>query len=390
MFPRCRVTLPGNNAVHALKSMVLHAHFHGWLRPFPEVRASPHNTDGFGTISTEFMQGTTKTGNVKNPETMKTGTMKKYLITDHKFASIDMEREIIQAAGGELAVFQCKTEDDVIQAAQNAEALLVQWAPITRAVIEKLPRCRVIVRYGIGIDNIDLDAARSRGIVVCNVPSYCIDEVADHTFSLGLALSRQLSTIDRRVRQGTWAGMPPKTMLASRQMIFATIGYGRIARAVLDRARGFKFSLAACDPYLPAGATLPADTKLLTLEQALQTADILSLHLPLSESTHHLLNAEAFAKMKPTALLVNTARGGLIDTVALAEALSTDQIAGAGIDVFEQEPLSADHPLRKCENALLTSHVAWYSELSMPELQKQAAEEAVRVMSGDTPQSRVA
>lgn len=313
----------------------------------------------------------------------------KFVITDYGFASIDPERRIIEAAGGVLTAFHCKTEDEVIAAATGADVLMVQWAPITRRVVESLTACKAIVRYGIGMDNIDLAAARDRGIMVANVPDYCIDEVADHTFALALSLGRQLPAVDRLVRQNVWKIVPPRPMPAFRQMTFVTIGYGRIARAVLDRARASRFHLATCDPFLPDSAALPDDVRILKMDAALAAADILSLHLPLSPETQHLFDDAAFAKMKPGALLINTARGGLVDTIALAEALDRGQIAGAALDVFEREPLEQDHPLRKCPNALLTSHMAWYSELSGPELQRMAAEEAVRAATGIALQNRM-
>lgn len=301
-----------------------------------------------------------------------------FLITDFQFPDIETERRIIETAGGALAAFQCKTERDVIAAAGEADALLVQWAPITRAVIDHLTNCKVIVRYGIGLDNIDLDAARDRGVTVRNIPDYCIAEVADHTFSLALALARQLPQIDRRVREGNWSIVPPRPMPAFRESTFATIGYGRIARAVLDRARGFGFQLAACDPYLSRDFEFPPDVRRVDFEDALRLADILSLNVPLTGDTRHMIAPGTLAMMKPTSLLINTARGALIDTVALADALDRRVIAGAGLDVFEAEPLPSDHPLRNCRNALLTSHVSWYSQLSGPNLQRLAAEEAVR------------
>jgi D-3-phosphoglycerate dehydrogenase / 2-oxoglutarate reductase len=302
----------------------------------------------------------------------------KVVITDFQFPNIAVEAGIVKSAGGELFAFQCRTEDEVIANACDADALLVQWAPITQSVIERLPHCKVIVRYGVGLDNVDVTAARKRGIAVRNIPDYCIDEVADHTFALAMSLARQLPTIDRQIRQGVWRIVPPRPMQASRQLWFATIGCGRIARAVLSRARACKYNLAVCDPYLPADADLPEGALKMTLEELLRCGDILSLHLPLSNESRHLINADSLSKMKPSALLLNTARGELIDTVALAAALDKGQIAGAGLDVFEKEPLEEDHPLRKCRNVILTSHVSWYSELSGPTLQRMAAEEAVR------------
>ena len=318
------------------------------------------------------------------------GNKPKFVITDYGFSSIAIEREIIHSAGGELSAFQCKTEQDVIRVAKDADVLLVQWAPITRAVIEELPLCKAIVRYGIGIDNVDLKAARSQGIAVCNIPDYCVDEVADHTFALALALTRQLPAMDRRIRQNIWQTVPPNKMFASRQMNFVTLGFGRIARAVLERARTCKFHLATCDPYLPTDVALPNDIRLVMMDEALAIADVISLHVPLTDATHHMMDARAFAKMKSTSLLINTARGGLIDSVALAEALDSGQLAGAGLDVFESEPLDDHHPLRHCANTLLTSHVAWYSELSGTRLQRLAAEEAVRVLNEQRSPNRVA
>jgi D-isomer specific 2-hydroxyacid dehydrogenase, catalytic domain/D-isomer specific 2-hydroxyacid dehydrogenase, NAD binding domain len=197
------------------------------------------------------------------------------VITDYGFPNLEVEQQIIESAGGELCKFQCKTEQDVIDAARNSDAILVQFAPITSSVIDQLGRCKVIVRYGVGTDNVDLDAARSRGIVVCNVPHYCIDEVADHTFALAMALARQVPTIDRELRSGLWNSTPRRSMLASRQMTFITIGFGRIARAVLERAKACQFDIATCDPYLSANVELPIGIQNLSMEQTLATADIL-------------------------------------------------------------------------------------------------------------------
>ncbi|MGH9616423.1 MAG: C-terminal binding protein [Acidobacteriaceae bacterium] len=303
----------------------------------------------------------------------------KIVITDSGFANNIPETAAITDAGFELVSAQCKTAEDVINAAGDADGIIVQWAPITATVINNLTRCKVIVRYGIGVDNVDLAAATQKGIPVCNVPDYCIDEVADHTVALALAHARQLFQIDVRTRAGVWRIYPDKPMPSFREMTFATAGYGRIARAVLDRARIFGFKLAAHDPY----ETLPSDSVVsLSLDELFRQADILSLHAPLSPETKHLVNAGRLAQMKPTAIVVNTARGGLIDTAALAQALQAGTIAAAGLDVFESEPLEKDHPLRKCPNAILTSHVAWFSATSVPRLQRLAAQEAVRALLG--------
>lgn len=307
------------------------------------------------------------------------------LITDHGFASVDQERAILKGTGADLVIAQCKTPEQIIAAAADADALLVQWAPVNAAVIAMLNRCRVIVRYGIGVDNVDLAAAKARGIPVCNVPDYCVDEVADHAVALGLALARQLPQIDRRVRGGTWKIVPDKPLPAFREMTFATAGCGRIARAVLERVKGFGFKLAAHDPY----AEVPSGVAQLSLDELFRQADILSLHSPLTPDTKHLVNATRLQQMKSTAIVVNTARGGLIDTEALAAALQAGMIAGAGVDVFEAEPLSADHPLHQCDGVLLTSHMAWFSDASVPKLQRMAAEEVVRGLRGESLKNQV-
>ena len=311
------------------------------------------------------------------------------VITDHGFPSAEIERRIFETAGFELSTFQCKTEQQVMEAIENADAVLVQFAPVTRAVIARLTQCKVIVRYGVGIDNVDVEAARARGIIVCNVPNYCIDEVADHTFALAMALSRQILTIDTQVKQNVWSNTPPKPMPASSQMTFVTIGFGRVGRALLERAKACKFNVATHDPYLATNIDLPLGVLNLSMDEAFAAADILSLHLPLTETTRHLINANTLAALKPTSVLINTARGGLVDSIALADALDRGQLAGAGLDVFEQEPLPGDHRIRKCANVLLTSHVAWYSELSGLELQKMAAEEVVRALTDQPLQNRI-
>lgn len=305
------------------------------------------------------------------------------VITDASFGDFSAEKSLVEAAGGALTVAQCQSADEVIAAGREADALLVQWAPITREVLQSLKRCKVVVRYGIGVDNVDVAAARECGIAVCNVPDYGIDEVADHAVSLALCLGRQLVPIDARVRSGVWKLAPVAPMLAFREMTFATAGFGRIGRAVLERARGFKFRLASYDPFVNQSAMADVGVTKLSLDELFAQADILSLHLPLAPQTEHLVNAERLAQMKPNALVVNTARGALVDTLALARALEAEQIGGAGLDVFESEPLPADHPIRHCPNAILTSHVAWYSESSGPLLQRLAAGEVVRALRGE-------
>lgn len=310
--------------------------------------------------------------------------MPRVIVTDHGFPHLKREAEVLAAAGAELEAHQCRTPEEVIAAARDADALLVQWAPVNAAAIAALTRCKVIVRYGIGYDNVDAAAARARGIPVCNVPDYGVHEVAEHAVSLALALVRQLPQIDARVRRGTWKITPDRPVHGLGQSVFATAGFGRIARAAHEMMRGFGGKRIAWDPFVGGDAMAAAGVEKVSSSQLFNQADILSLHLPLTPETKHLVNASTLAQMKGRAVLVNTARGPLVDTVALAAALREGRIAGAGLDVYEKEPLEADHPLRTCPNVLLTSHVAWYSEGSIPRLQQLAAEEVARALRGET------
>lgn len=310
-------------------------------------------------------------------------------VTDGKFAHFDAERTVVEAAGFTLQTAQLSTEAELLAAGIDAEALIVQFAPITRRVIESLRRCRVLVRYGIGYDNIDLEAARDKGIAVCNVTDYGINEVADHTLALALSLARQIPFFDQAVRAGQWLSKPTETLAGFADMTYVTVGFGRIARAVHERARVFHFHRKAYDPYVSSDEMEAVGVTKVTLDEAFQSADVLSLHLPLSAETRSLVDARRLASMKPTSVLINTARGPLVDTIALATHLNERRIASAGLDVYEQEPLPIGHPLRSCPWVLLTSHVAWYSEASVPRLQRMAAEEAVRGIRGEPLKNQV-
>lgn len=312
----------------------------------------------------------------------------KILITDYGFPGIEQETKMLSEAGYEVHGAKCTTEEEVIRHAENADALLVQWAPVTGKVMASLEKCRVIVRYGIGTDNIDLEAARQKGIPVCNVPDYCIQEVADHTVALTLAVGRQIMETGVRMKEGIWKITPPRPMPAFSDMLAATVGFGRIAREVLKRMKPFGFRTAAFDPNVSADEMLRAGVEAMPLEQLLAEADIISLHLPLNAATKHIINERTISRMKRNAIIINTSRGGLIDTPALIKALQEEKVV-AGLDVFEEEPLPPQHPLWKCKQAVLTSHTAWYSERSVPQLQRMAALETLRALRGEALKNRV-
>ena len=311
------------------------------------------------------------------------------LVTDHGFPNLRHEETTLAAAGAELVVAQCKTADEVITAAKDMDALLVQWAPVNAAVIATLTRCKVIVRYGIGVDNVDLAATKAKGIAVCNVPDYGVREVAEHAVSLALALVRQLPQIDSRLRSGTWKITPDRPMPALHASTFATAGFGRIARTAHEMMAGFGCKRIAYDPYVTAEVMKAAGVEKVEMDALFARADVLSLHLPATAETKHIVRAARLTQKKKTAIVVNTARGPLVDTVAAAAALKAGTIAGLGVDVYEKEPVEKDHPLFAAPNALLTSHVAWYSESSIPRLQQLAGEEVVRGLRGEPLKNQV-
>ena len=314
----------------------------------------------------------------------------KVMVTDCNFESFAQEQTMCQRNGFDFSIFQCKTEEDVIQNCQEAEALFVQYAPITRNVFASLNRCKIIVRYGIGVDSIDLEAAKEFGVAICNVPDYGIDEVADHAAALALALARQIPFFDQSIRAGDWPAATPTPLLSLSDMTFTALGAGRIGRATLDRMRPFGFKLAAYDPFVSAEDLKNLGVTKLELDDVFAQSDIISLHLPLIKETQHLINTEKLKKMKSNAIVINTSRGGLIDTHALASALNEGEIAFAGIDVFEAEPMETDHPLRRCKNAALTPHMAYYSAASIVRLQRYAAEEIERALKDEPLRCQVA
>jgi D-3-phosphoglycerate dehydrogenase / 2-oxoglutarate reductase len=295
----------------------------------------------------------------------------------------DIEAGVLAAAGIELTARKCTTDDDVIALAGDADAVLVVTYPITEAVLARCPKLRVIVRYGVGVDNVDIAAATARGVMVCNVPDYCIDEVANHTMAMLLALNRRLVQQGNAIRSSQRAPLAPMGRLRGETL--GLIGLGRLAQAVAHRARGFGLNVIAYDPYVADGG--PADAELLPLDEVLAAADYVAVHVPLTPETHGLIGARELALMKPTAYIVSTARGGIISEVALAQALDRGEIAGAGLDVWEREPVSADNPLLGYPQVIATPHTAYFSDESALAIRRRVAEIASEALLGGTPAS---
>ncbi len=305
-------------------------------------------------------------------------------VTDYTFPTLEPEQKVLSRIGAIVKGHQAKTEAELMSAVAGHKVVITQFAPMTRKVLETLEPNATVIRYGVGVDNIDLKAAKDLGINVAYVPDYCMDEVADHTVSMMLSLLRRLPMLDAGVRAGRWDGIQlAKPMLALNQTVIGLIGLGRIGRAVVKRLKVFDCQFLVFDPYLKPEQAKALGLELANLETVLSQADALSLHIPLSDETRHFINKDRLVQMKPTAIVVNTARGGLVDAEALANALKGKTLYAAALDVFETEPLPADSPLRDAPNLLLSPHLAWYSETAIERLQYLAAEEALRALKGE-------
>lgn len=309
------------------------------------------------------------------------------VITDCDHESTAIEEE---AAGRYLAAVrraQCRTEDEVIAAAQGADGIVVQYAPVTDRVLAALPSLKAVGRYGVGVDTVDVEAATRRGVAVCNVPDYGIEDVSDHALALALSVARGIVQLDRGMRRGVSALAPVEPLHRTATRVFGVVGLGLIGSATARKARGVGYTVIGCDPLQEPGSVSPDGVPVVTFEELLAAADVVSLHVPLNPATHHLMDTDTLSLMKPTAMLVNTCRGGVVDTDALVRALQDGTIQSAALDVFEEEPLPLDSPLMDCENVVLTPHAAWYSEESYAELKRRTIENVLDVCSGATPRN---
>ena len=302
----------------------------------------------------------------------------KVLVTDHVFGDLDAERAALAEIGCEL---ELAPDPAALPAAvAGAAGLMVCFAQVDEQVIEAASDCRIIARYGIGVDNVDVAAATRKGIQVTNVPDYCLDEVADHAMALLLAAARGVVGAALGVRSGDWA-VPQENVhrIAGRRL--ALIGGGRIGRRVADRARAFGYEVVVYDPY--------ADDSVASVEEAVSGADAVSLHAPLTDETRHIIGEKTLAAMQRRPILVNTSRGGLVDLEAVTKALDEDRLSAVALDVTEPEPLPDDHPLRTHSRAIVTPHMSFYSEEAQAELQRRAVEEVVRALTGVEPRCPV-
>ena len=317
------------------------------------------------------------------------------VITDHDYGDVDIERAIIEGAGLRLVAADCKTENDVIDAARDADAVIAQYATVGARAIDAFNRCKVIARYGTGVDIVDVDAATRRGILVTNVPNdWCRNEVADHAMALLLAAARKICVYDRATRDGIWRWQSGEPIHRMQERTLGLLSFGAIAQTIAARARAFDMRVIAHDPYLAPDDVTAHGASPVSFDELIEHSDYLVVQAPLTPQTHHLIGEAELRRMKPTLVLVNTARGPIVDDAALHRALEERWIAGAGLDDIEEEPAKQrdwrpENPLFGLDNVIITPHAAYYSEESIRTVRDFAAREVVRVLTGQPPQSPV-
>ena len=313
----------------------------------------------------------------------------KVMMTDYAWPSVEPERQVLEEIGAELIVAESGTEAEFIDLASQVDGILTCWLYVTTAVVEAAQQCKVIGRCGIGLDNIDVETATALGMVVTNVPAYCIDEVSDHTMALLLSCARKISLLDQTVKSGSWTRDVGPPMRRIRGQKLGIIGFGRIGKAIVPKAKAFGLEVLIYSPRATQQIADEHGVTLVDIPELLAESDFVTIHAPMTLETEDLLNTEAFRRMKPTAYILNTSRGGIIDTSALYDALTTGEIAGAGLDVLAEEPPQSDEPLLALENAIVTPHAAFTSEESIYDLEVTAAAEVARVLTGQMPESVV-
>jgi D-3-phosphoglycerate dehydrogenase len=312
----------------------------------------------------------------------------KIVITDAEYPSFDVEKKVLSPLNVDLVKCQCTTEEELIRHCRDADAVLNQYAKITPYVIENLDKVKIIARYGIGVDNVDLDAATKKNIFVTNVV-YDICDVADHTIMLMLALTRKIFKVEKSIKKLEWDWKQFHPIPRLKGKTIGIIGLGRVGRQVARRLSGFDVQLLACDPYIPADVFTIYHAKQVDHETLLKRSDIVTIHVPLNKETRNMISTNDLQMMKKKAILINAARGGIVDEKALCAALKKKEIAGAGLDVLEHEPIQKENPLLHFDNVIITPHMGWYSEDTVDEVQRIAAEQVLQCLQGRIPSNLV-
>ncbi len=306
-------------------------------------------------------------------------------VTDSPFHSLDPARAALKRLDPELRMAKSPSADDILAVAGDADAILVTYAKLPGELLQQLKRCKVIGRFGLGVDNIDIPAAARLGIAVTYVPDYCLREVSDHAMALLLALARKVPFSNRLVQSGRWEVPPIVPLRRLEGHVLGLVGFGNIPRALVPKAKAFGLKVITHDPHVAPDVTKALDVENTSFDDLLARADFISVHAPLTPATRGIIGATAFARMKKGALLINTARGPLVDEAALVAALDSGHLGGAALDVVTTEPPAKDSPLLGRDNVILTPHTAFYSVEALEELQTKCASDVARVLSGEPP-----
>jgi D-3-phosphoglycerate dehydrogenase / 2-oxoglutarate reductase len=315
--------------------------------------------------------------------------VRRVLITDFAWKDLAIEEDILQQADAEIVVAKTASEAELLHLSPTADCILTCWKPVTGSVIRAAVRCLAIGRFGIGLDNIDIASATEAGIVVTNVPAYCVDEVSDHAMALILSCARKTAFYDRNIKAGSYDLQAGPPLYRIRGKTLGIVGFGKIGKAVCVKARAFGLNIIVNDPYLDAASVVRLGIESVSFSELLKRSDFISIHVPLSAETSHLFNYQAFRDMKPTAIIVNTSRGDVIDSSALLTALEDGLVAGAGLDVLSQEPPLQGDRLISHPRTVITPHAAFNSEESLVELRTTAATQMADVLAGRQPQNVV-
>jgi D-3-phosphoglycerate dehydrogenase len=304
-------------------------------------------------------------------------------ITDSPFPSLDPAKQALARLSPDYRMAKSPAAEDILAVARDADAILVTYAKLPGDLLRQLTRCKAIGRFGLGVDNIDLPAAKELGIAVNYVPDYCLREVSDHAMALLLALARKVPFSNKLVQSGRWEVPPIVPLRRLEGQTLGLVGFGNIPRALAPKAKAFGLKVVVHDPYVKPEALAAAGVEGVSFDDLLARSDFISVHAPLTPQTRGLMNAAAFAKTKKGALLINTARGPLVDEAALVAALDSGQLGGAGLDVVTTEPLAKESPLIGRDNVIITPHTAFYSVEALEELQTKCASDVARVLAGE-------
>jgi D-3-phosphoglycerate dehydrogenase len=306
-------------------------------------------------------------------------------VTDSPFPSLDPAKAALKRVDPELRMAKSPSAADILAVARDADAVLVTYAKLPGDLLRELKRCKVIGRFGLGVDNIDIPAAGALGITVTYVPDYCMQEVSDHAMALLLSLVRKVPLSNTLVQSGRWEVPPVVPIHRLSGRVLGLVGFGNIPRTLAPKAKAFGLRVVTHDPYVSADVLGKAGVESVGFDELLAMSDFVSIHAPLLPATRGLFNAEVFRKMKKGALLINTARGPLVDETALVAALDSGYLGGAALDVVTTEPLAQDSKLLGRDNVILTPHTAFYSVEALDELQTKCATDVARVLSGEQP-----